>query len=121
MKATGKPHALSRRKTLDVVALAKRALVRDDVVLGAVAGGDVVLGNHGDQIGASLDLEDFFGLALDHERAERLFGGWAIRYLNVHGKVPNPFVGNEQVYTKLGGDKKRNLRLWVIFKPGQTA
>ena len=48
------------------------ALVRDDVVLGAVAGGDVVLGDHGDQVGAAFDLEDFLGLALGDEGAERM-------------------------------------------------
>ena len=45
------PHAFSRRKTLQVVAVASAALVRDDVVLGAVAGGDVVLGDQRHQVG----------------------------------------------------------------------
>ena len=58
------------------------ALVRDDVVLGAVAGRDVVLGDHGDQIGAAFDLVDFFGLALGDEGAERMLRG----HLYVHGR-----------------------------------
>ena len=55
-KATGRPHAFSRRKTLQVVAVGEPALVGDDVVLGAVAGGDVVLGDEGHQVGAAVEL-----------------------------------------------------------------
>ena len=58
------------------------ALVRDDVVLGAVAGGDVVLGEHADQVGIALDLVNLLGLALVDEGAERLLGGG----LDVHGR-----------------------------------
>ena len=68
-KATGRPQALSRRNTLQVVAVGEPALVRDHVMLGAVAGGDVVLGDHRDEIGA-VDAEDFLGLSLGDERAE---------------------------------------------------
>ena len=56
--------------------------VRNDVVLGAVAGGDVVLGDHGDQVGAVFDFEDFFGLALGDEGAERML----CSHLDVHGR-----------------------------------
>ena len=61
------------------------SFVRDDVVLGAVAGGDVVFGEHADQIGVALDLMDLLGLALVDECAERLLGG----RLDIHGCFPS--------------------------------
>ena len=67
--ATGRPQALSRRNTLQVVAVASCALVGDHVMLGAVARGDVVLGDHRDEVGA-VDAEYFLGLSLGDERAE---------------------------------------------------
>ena len=81
-KATGRPQALSRRNTLQVVAVGEPALVGDDVVLGAVAGGDVVLGDHRDQVGAG-DAVDFLGLSFGDECAGlAFFSGWG---LGIHG------------------------------------
>ena len=45
-------------------------LVRDDVVLGAVAGRDVVLGDNGRQLGTAVDQMDLLGLALGDQGAE---------------------------------------------------
>ena len=67
--AIGRPQAFSSRKTLQVVAVASRALVRDDVVLGAVACGDVVLRDHRNEVGAD-DAEYFLGLSFGDEFAE---------------------------------------------------
>jgi hypothetical protein len=61
-KATGSPQALSRRNTLQVVAVASAPL-------SGIARGDVVLGDDRDQVGA-VDAVDFLGLTLGNERAE---------------------------------------------------
>jgi hypothetical protein len=52
-------------------------------MLGAVAGGDVVLGDQNHQIGMADELMDFFGLALGDEGTEwGFFCGWGS---GVHG------------------------------------
>ena len=61
------------------------ALVGDDVVLGAVAGGDVVLGDQRDQMEAAGDLLDFLGLAFGDECTERIGRGLAFCRSGVHG------------------------------------
>src|SRR5437016_6238329 len=53
----------------------KLTLVGNDVMLGAVTRGDVVLGDERHQIGRALDPVNFLGLALGHQRAEREFRG----------------------------------------------
>ena len=82
-KATGRPQALSRRNTLQVVGGGEPALVGNDVMLGAVAGGDVVLGDDRHEVGA-VDAEYFLGLALGDERTERKGFGVSGRW-GVHG------------------------------------
>src|SRR4029079_9226151 len=58
---------------------------RDHVVLGAVARGDVILGDDCDQIGTG-DPESFLGLCLGHKRAERrvlgMSGRWGVHDLS---------------------------------------
>src|SRR4029079_19758467 len=61
------------------------ALVRDHVELGAVARGDVILGDDCDQIGTG-DPEYFLGLSLGDKRAERkgfgMSGRWGVHDLS---------------------------------------
>ena len=64
-------------------AVGEPALVGNDIVLGAVAGGDVVLGDQRHQVGAAGELVDPLGLAFGDQRARgALRGGWR---LGVHG------------------------------------
>ena len=63
----------------------KPPLVGDDVVLGAVAGGDVVLGYENDQIGTAGDLMNLLRLALGDEGTERVLRAGAFCRSGVHG------------------------------------
>ena len=64
------------------------ALVGNDVVLGAITGGDVVLGDEGHQIGAAGDLMDLLGFTLGQKGADGIFpGGTGCRSV-VHGSFP---------------------------------
>ena len=47
-------------------------LVRNDVVLGAIAGRDVVFGDHRHQVGTAFDLVDLLGLALGDQGTGRM-------------------------------------------------
>ena len=84
-KATGRPQALSRRNTLQVVAVASRPL---SGMMSCLAPSPAVmssLATTDDQIGA-VDAEDFLGLSLGDERAERKGFGVSGRW-GVHGLI----------------------------------
>ncbi len=78
-------------------AVRKPAFLGDDVVLGAVAGGDVILGDDRHQV-AALDLEYFLGLALGNESA-KLLGSLNVHGLGSQSELETPrFTLNRPVY-----------------------
>jgi hypothetical protein len=56
-------------------------------VLGAVAGGDVILGHQRDEVGAALDRNDLLGLAFGDCLTERILGDRTVFRSGVHGTI----------------------------------
>src|SRR6185436_7425535 len=93
------------------------ALVGDDVVLGAVAGGDVVLGRKHDQVGLAGDLMNRLGFALGDQRAERVRHAGAFCRSGVHRALllhrTETIVGTIYHLRQVGA----NLKLSTGFHP----
>ena len=102
-KATGRPQALSRRNTLDVVALASRPL---SGMMSCLAPSPAVMSSLEMTVtrSAAFDRVNFLGLALGHQGAERVFGG----YLDVHGRR-SIYRFNEKTILRSGAARANEL------------
>jgi hypothetical protein len=86
LEADGKPAGLEQAEYIAGGLVGEPALFRDEIVLGAIAGGDVVLREHRHQARLARDLMNAFGLAFGDKGTERVFR--AFYGFGVHGGVP---------------------------------